>query len=337
MYKSRHLGVMWCIFPSRLIHLQPTKDSIQIQIHNVQNHRRIRGHRPARLCSYQCPLRVQHSHSSLYHTRPFPITSCAFFCNPWQPARSQNRTRRQNYMDEPDKVFLDNGLGKGGVWGVFSVQGYVSEDVEWKQAKAIADASKAIEVKHFVYSGVSFGTLVNDPPLAFAVKRKVEQYIESINLPHTFLRPTQFMDNLLPTSPFLFKVSRTILLRRTFYNHPERKHQMVSCRDIGQMGALAFANPHQSLGKAVDLAGDEFTMEELEKRYEGIMGAPIQLTFGVLAGFVRWMVAPLGSMANFYDDYGYSINIPELRKDMPELEDLDAFLKRYKGAIESKE
>ncbi|ODO05691.1 hypothetical protein I350_04751 [Cryptococcus amylolentus CBS 6273] len=243
----------------------------------------------------------------------------------------------KNYMDEPDKVFLDNGLGKGGVWGVFSVQGYVSEDVEWKQAKAIADASKAIEVKHFVYSGVSFGTLVNDPPLAFAVKRKVEQYIESINLPHTFLRPTQFMDNLLPTSPFLFKVSRTILLRRTFYNHPERKHQMVSCRDIGQMGALAFANPHQYLGKAVDLAGDEFTMEELEKRYEGIMGAPIQLTFGVLAGFVRWMVAPLGSMANFYDDYGYTINIPELRKDMPELEDLDAFLKRYKGAIESKE
>ncbi|TYJ58823.1 hypothetical protein B9479_000255 [Cryptococcus floricola] len=243
----------------------------------------------------------------------------------------------RNYMDEPDKMFLDNGLGKGGVWGVFSVQGYVSEDVEWKQAKAIADASKAIEVKHFVYTGVSFGSLIDDPPLIFAVKRKVEQYIESINLPHTFLRPAQFMDNLLPTSPFLFKVSRTILLRRTFYNHPERKHQMVSCRDIGQMGALAFANPHHYLGKAVDLAGDEFTMEELEKRYEGIMGAPIQLTFGVLASFVRWMVAPLGSMANFFDDYGYTVNIPELRKDMPDLEDLDAFLKRYKGAVESKE
>ncbi|WVQ72643.1 hypothetical protein IAR50_002202 [Cryptococcus sp. DSM 104548] len=244
----------------------------------------------------------------------------------------------KNYMDEPDKVLLEIGLGKGGVWGVFNVQGYVSEEVEWKQAKAIADTAKAIEVKHFVYSGISFSTLdLDNLPVPFAIKRKVEQYIESIDLPHTFLRPTQFMDNLLPTSASLFKISRTILLRKTFYNHPERKHQMVSSRDIGQMGALAFANPHHYLGKAIDLAGDGFTMEELERRYEAVMGAPIQLTYGALAGFVKWMVAPLGSMASFFDNRGFIVNIPELKKDMPDLENLEAFLKRSQGSAASKE
>lgn len=81
----------------------------------------------------------------------------------------------KDYIDDASRTFVNMNLGQGKVYGVFSVQGYVSEAVEWKQgtvtpslerheltftgtvAIGIADASHAIGVKHFIYSGVDLG------------------------------------------------------------------------------------------------------------------------------------------------------------------------------------
>jgi uncharacterized protein YbjT (DUF2867 family) len=78
------------------------------------------------------------------------------------------------------------------------------------------------------------------------------------------------MDNLLPTSPFFLKISRTILLRKTFIHHPERKHQFVSTRDIGRIGAKAITEGQPWIGKEVRLAGSEVTMPELEVTYQQV-------------------------------------------------------------------
>ncbi|WVQ84316.1 hypothetical protein IAT38_006468 [Cryptococcus sp. DSM 104549] len=237
----------------------------------------------------------------------------------------------KNYMDEPDKVFEDLELKAGDVHGVFSVQGYVSEDVELKQGLAIVDAAKKVNTQHFVYSSVDFGGLEDTQVAGFEVKRQVENHLKATGIPYTILRPTQFMDNLLPTSPFMFKVSRTILLRKTFVNHPERKHQMISTGDIGRFAALAFAEPSKFVGKEVSLAGDEFTIPELEKKYEEVLGSGVQLTFEFLAGFVKWMVPLMKQMSAFHDDHGGAANISQVKADLPDVENLTTFLERYKA------
>lgn len=78
------------------------------------------------------------------------------------------------------------------------------------------------------------------------------------------------MDNLLPTSTSFMKLARTMLIYNTFKSHPERKHQMVSCRDIGRAGALAFHHPEIWRERDFVLAGDEFTMPELVEIYREV-------------------------------------------------------------------
>jgi uncharacterized protein YbjT (DUF2867 family) len=43
----------------------------------------------------------------------------------------------------------------------------------------------------------------------------------------------------------------------------DKKLAMVALRDIGEFGAPAFMRPNDFLGQAIDLAGDELTMQEV--------------------------------------------------------------------------
>ncbi|KAK4685465.1 hypothetical protein P7C73_g4684, partial [Tremellales sp. Uapishka_1] len=253
----------------------------------------------------------------------------------------------KDVMDEPERSFAQIGLKKGEVYGMFSVQGYVDAKTETRQGKAVVDAAQKLGVEHFIHSSTDIG---------FNVKIVVEDYIKTLDPPmgYTMLRPAQFMDNLLPTASFMFKMGRTVLLQRTFTHHPERKHQMISARDIGRAGAMALEHPDQWKGREIRLAGDEFTMPELQKIYSEIMGRPIETAPWILglmvksfvslmseaAGVSGWLRKLLQSeddrsyplTAQFWDDVGYGIDIPALKKDMPELEDLRTFLTRYKEA-----
>ncbi|KAK6909533.1 hypothetical protein I203_103553 [Kwoniella mangroviensis CBS 8507] len=239
----------------------------------------------------------------------------------------------KDYMDKPELAFTATGLKENEVYGVFNVQGYVSEKVELAQGKSIIVASKRWNVKHFIYSSVNFGGLDDTKAPGLEVKRDIEHYLISSGVPYTILRPTQFMDNLLPTSPFMFKISRTILLRQTFYNHPERKHQLISSRDIGRAGSEAIVNPDKWLNGIIELAGDELTVKEIEDVYTEVLGKAPELTYWPLAAFVKW-VSPLGAMARFFDDHGCKVNIAQLKEDLPQVgfENLRSYLQRYKAS-----
>jgi uncharacterized protein YbjT (DUF2867 family) len=87
---------------------------------------------------------------------------------------------------------------------------------------------------------------------------------------YTFLRPVQFMDNYLPDAPMMFKLGRTVVIKHTFVNHPERKHQLISSRDIGRAGSKAFTEGPGWLNGVVRLAGDGLTMPELQRVFEEV-------------------------------------------------------------------
>ena len=97
----------------------------------------------------------------------------------------------------------------------------------------------------------------------FETKRIVENHINTLPLTHTHLRPVQFMENFLPTAPFMFKVSRTVVMRYTFAHHPERMHQLVAVRDIGEAGARAFVDSKYE-NAVVRLAGWEGQPKDID-------------------------------------------------------------------------
>ncbi|KAK8845630.1 hypothetical protein IAR55_006346 [Kwoniella newhampshirensis] len=238
----------------------------------------------------------------------------------------------ENCMEEPDKVFASlEGVRKGEVHGVFSVQGYENDKNMVKFGVAIADAAKDFGVKHIVYSSSQFGGLEDTGFASLEVKRKVEIHIKSIGLPYTFLRPVQFMDIWTPNTPFQFRIGRTVWLKHTFTSHPDKKLQLVSPRDIGIGAARAFINGPGWKDGVVDLAGDALTTREIEKIYKDVWGGSIPLAPFFMAWSAKRFVPIVRDFAQFFVESGWNVDIDELRKDIPELEDYETYARRYKA------
>ena len=174
--------------------------------------------------------------------------------------------------DNDDRPSLDAAFR--GAYGVYSVQNFwlpnVGAEGEIRQGKAVADAAKAAGVKHLVYSSV--GAAHRGMGQAhFASKHEIEEYIRSLNLPHTILRPVFFMEN--------YNWQRPQITNGTFTGmglRPEKGVQMVAVDDIGAFAALAFGEP-EFLGETVELAGDELTEAQIAETFTRVIGRPVGL------------------------------------------------------------
>src|SRR5262245_47105712 len=148
-----------------------------------------------------------------------------------------------------------------GAYGVFSVQNFwlpnVGYEGEIRQGKNVADAAKAAGVQHLVYSSVGAAHRGMGQK-HFDSKWIIEQYIHTLDVPYTILRPAAFMDN--------YNWSRAYILNGTFTGtglRPEKEMQIIAVEDIGVFVALAFANPKEFLGKTIELSGDELTEAQI--------------------------------------------------------------------------
>ncbi|HEX2950981.1 MAG TPA: SDR family oxidoreductase [Armatimonadota bacterium] len=78
--------------------------------------------------------------------------------------------------------------------------------------------------------------------------REVEQYIEMIGIPHTFLRPNSFMENLLSSAD-------TIRQQGVLYSPmADARVSYIAARDIGKVAAEVLTTDGH-LGKSYDLTG----------------------------------------------------------------------------------
>ena len=85
-----------------------------------------------------------------------------------------------------------------GAYGVFSVQNFwlpnVGFEGEIRQGKNVADAVKAAGIQHLVYSSVGSAHRGLGQK-HFESKWIIEQYIHSLDIPSTILRPVAFFEN----------------------------------------------------------------------------------------------------------------------------------------------
>lgn len=204
--------------------------------------------------------------------------------------RNQNSSAAERLVSQGAEVVeadFDNSpsLEKAlaGADGVFSVQNYwekgIGFDGEIRQGKNLANAAKTSGVKHFVQSTMATGAMAFSAEMKhFRSKAILEDHIDGIGLPRTFLGTVTFMDNVLfPelggawTFPFL----TGILGSATPYH-------LLAVDDIGGVASAVFAEPERFMGRKINLAGDTSSVPELKIAYREATGKnPKRLKFPV--------------------------------------------------------
>ncbi len=212
-----------------------------------------------------------------------------------------------------------------GAYGVFSVQNFwlpnVGFEGEIKQGKAVADAAKAAGVQHLVYSSVGSAHRGMGQK-HFESKWIIEQYIHTLNVPYTILRPVFFMDN--------HNWARAYILSGTYTGmglRAEKGVQSIAVEDIGVFAALAFANSKDYLGKTIELAGDELTEAQTAEAFTKVIGRTVQLVPPQPGG--GWG-SPEEKEASFrfFNGEGYDADIAALRKLHPGLLSFEQYLRK---------
>ncbi|MDA3630986.1 NmrA/HSCARG family protein [Saccharopolyspora sp. WRP15-2] len=180
--------------------------------------------------------------------------------------------------DMGDRASLESAMR--GVHGVFSVQPTfvspeltpgMSHEVEVRWGKNVADAAKAAGVRHLVYaSGFNADQASGVPTLEN--KWAVEQHIREIGVPATMLRPASFMENYLGMLPGQsVENGELVSALRADVAQP-----LIALADIGTFAALAFENPDEHIGGALQIAGDALTPPQITAGLSRAMGRELR-------------------------------------------------------------
>lgn len=130
-----------------------------------------------------------------------------------------------------------------------------------------------------------------------------------------------FMDNLQPGFP-----SRVFMaaLRDTLGTKPL---QWIAVKDIGVFAGKAFTSPDDYNHRAIGLAGDELTTEQLSAVFKEQTGSPLDGTFWFLGATLKYMVADMGKMVDWFGSDGYGADIAGLKKMHPGLTDMGTWIR----------
>jgi uncharacterized protein YbjT (DUF2867 family) len=208
-----------------------------------------------------------------------------------------------------------------------------NSDSEIRQGEALIDESIKQGVTLFVYTSVDRGgeASINQPTNIpqFISKHKIEQYLlgrtRNGAMNWSILRPTSFFENFAPGfSGKVFNTFWKIGLKG-------RPLQLVAISDIGYFGAEAFMNPDEYKGKALSLAGDELTFDQMARIYKQKIGKDVPTTFSLPCYLLMALMKDFGYMFKWFHDEGYKANISELKQIHPDLKDFSAWLEKESG------
>ncbi|MEM7347413.1 MAG: NmrA/HSCARG family protein [Chloroflexota bacterium] len=218
--------------------------------------------------------------------------------------------------DLDDRASLDQALV--GAYGAYSFPNMMSGiDNEIIQGKLMADAAKAAGVQHFVQGSVG-GVERNSGVPHFESKWQIEEYVRSLGLPATFIRPVYFMEN--------FNWSREAIANGTFTSmglDADKPLQLIAVEDIGAFAALAFDNPTEYIGQGLEVAGDELTETQIIETFAKVLGHQVSLAPPADVSFDEDM----SRMFAWFNEKGYEANIPDLKTRYPNVMTLETWLK----------
>src|SRR5450432_353648 len=198
--------------------------------------------------------------------------------------------------------------------GVFSIQNFFEygAEKEIQFGKNMADAAKKTGISHFIYSSVCNADSKTGVP-HFESKFIVEQYIRSIGLPTTTLRPVKFMENY-----YIPQVFKGILGGKLMDSiRAGKKHQMIAADDIGAYAADAFMNPDLYTGQTIELAGEELTNEEIASAMTLSLGRRVKFNRLPMMIVRIFMDKEMYLMFKWFNEKGFDAQIASTRIKFP--------------------
>lgn len=207
-----------------------------------------------------------------------------------------------------------------GARAVFSVQmpdmtsGEPDFEGEVTQAVNLIEGAKAAGVRQFVHTSVSgAGQHTGAPGWAegrwasmeatLGAKSAIQDRVREAGFPHwTLLKPTFFMDNLLPSMRFYFP--RGVEGGLVGVVKPATRLSLVAVDDIGAAAAAAFAAPERFDGVELELASDYLSMTEIAEVLSRALGAPVTAPDMTEEEAVAAGMPPMGAAHKWLDVVG---------------------------------
>ena len=157
-----------------------------------------------------------------------------------------------------------------GAYGVYSVQTPYLDgpDAEVRQGKHVAEVAYASGVQHLVYGSAGLGHQGTGIP-SWESKLQIEEYMHSLDLSLTILRPMAFME--LMTDPQYFPAVSTWHVMPTLMG-ADRKVVWLAADDLGAIAAKVFADRDRFVGQDLRLAGDVQSINECRMIYRAVLG-----------------------------------------------------------------
>ncbi|GAM88857.1 hypothetical protein ANO11243_068910 [Dothideomycetidae sp. 11243] len=222
------------------------------------------------------------------------------------------------------------------IWGVYSVQTVSDTTTEVTQGKAMIDSALAHNVKQFVYSSVERGgdgsaSYDNETDIPhFMTKYTIEHHLvdsaKGTDMLYAILRPVAFMDNFkqgFGTKVFVAALKTVMPV--------DKKLQWVDVRDIGYFAAQALLHPEQWRDRSISIAGDDLTVDELDKVFRNVAGVPLPSTFSPLGYALRAFVYDFRKMLNFMAEASFGADIAALKKEHPGLRSFGDWIRDNKA------
>jgi uncharacterized protein YbjT (DUF2867 family) len=172
----------------------------------------------------------------------------------------------------------------------------------------LAEVAADVGVEHFVFSSV--GGAERDTGIPhFDSKYEIEERIRDLGLPATIIRPVFFMQN--------FEGQREDITDGTFALPlaEDVSVQIINVDDIGGLAAEALADPERYKGQAIELAGDEGTLEEMAQVFTEVTGVDIEAQHVPVDVAREQMGEEYAVMFEWFNEHGYEADIDALRRE----------------------
>lgn len=180
---------------------------------------------------------------------------------------------------------------------------------EARQAISLADAAMAAGAGYLIYASAAGALQAHGVPMLDS-KRRVEEHLATLPVPHAVIAPAYFMDNLdYPWNRAVLRAGQWPIPLP-----PDRRVQLIPAIDMARFAALVIEQPGDFAGRRIELASDEVTGPEAARILSGILHRPIT--------HPQAMPGPLAPMAPFFRwlaGTGFHADIQQLRTRHPEI------------------
>ncbi|GAA5849855.1 hypothetical protein JCM5353_001719 [Sporobolomyces roseus] len=199
------------------------------------------------------------------------------------------------------------------------------EPVEEEQGRNFISAATATSLPYMVFTSVSDASPSCGIP-HFESKARIEESLKDSGIKWCILRPVAFYDNLPKTSGFGEMMGLGLFDAAL----KGKKLQMVACDDIGHFAAQALLDQDKYEGRAIQLAGDEISMDEAREAYARVEG---KSNWGVWKAYVPGIALlalpyDMRMMFYFFHNKGYSASIAQVKSEHPALLSFEDWLRK---------